>query len=459
MRIRNLFGDWIFYRGALAIAIPVMLQQLIQNLVSLVDNFMVSGLGDISMSGVNVSNQILFVFQIFVNAICISGGIYLTQNYGAGEREGMQQAFRFKLFAGLSSVIVFYIVCRAFPRQILGLMLIGNSQASLILDQSVAYARLIFFMSVPMILSMCIATSLRDIGQVKLPLFISSGAALINTFLNWVFIYGNLGAPRMEVRGAAIATITARVIELIMYLIAIQIIRPEFTFKITRLFDINIGLNKEIAKASAMLLVSEMTWVLAETITTALYNGRGGAEVVSGMAAGFAIANLMFVAFGGVQSAIIVVLGSTLGAGRLDEARKQKTWLLSGTFVLGILMMFMALASTLLVPLVFGRLSSEANEITREVIILIALFMPVWLYLLGQLAVSRAGGDTAMGAVADALITVLVMVPGVIALALFTDTGPIGLYAYVRSVDFIRLIAFHFWLKREAWLKNLTEQS
>jgi Na+-driven multidrug efflux pump len=208
-----------------------------------------------------------------------------------------------------------------------------------------------------------------------------------------------------------------------------------------------------------MLLVSEMTWVLAETITTALYNGRGGAEVVSGMAAGFAIANLMFVAFGGVQSAIIVVLGSTLGAGRLDEARKQKTWLLSGTFVMGILMMFMALASTLLVPVVFGRLSSEANEITREVIILIALFMPVWLYLLGQLAVSRAGGDTAMGAVADALITVLVMVPGVIALALFTDTGPIGLYAYVRSVDFIRLIAFHFWLKREAWLKNLTEQT
>ena len=79
---------------ALLIAIPVMLQQLIQSLVSLIDNFMVSGLGDVSMSGVNVAGQVLFVFMIFVNTICMSGGIFLTQFYGAKDEKGMQQAFR-----------------------------------------------------------------------------------------------------------------------------------------------------------------------------------------------------------------------------------------------------------------------------------------------------------------------------------------------------------------------------
>ena len=79
---------------ALLIAIPVMLQQLIQSLVSLIDNFMVSGLGDVSMSGVNVARQVLFVFMIFVNTICMSGGIFLTQFYGAKDEKGMQQAFR-----------------------------------------------------------------------------------------------------------------------------------------------------------------------------------------------------------------------------------------------------------------------------------------------------------------------------------------------------------------------------
>ena len=80
---RSLFGSWQFYRGALAIALPIMLQQLIQSLVSLIDNFMVSGLGDICMSGVNVAGQVLFVFMVFINAICMSGGIFMTQFYGA----------------------------------------------------------------------------------------------------------------------------------------------------------------------------------------------------------------------------------------------------------------------------------------------------------------------------------------------------------------------------------------
>ena len=128
MTENRLFGSAGFYKKALLIAIPVMLQQLIQSLVSLIDNFMVSGLGDVSMSGVNVAGQVLFVFMIFVNTICMSGGIFLTQFYGANDEKGMQQAFRFKLVFGLA------------------LMLIGNTQAELILAEAVRYIRIMFFM-------------------------------------------------------------------------------------------------------------------------------------------------------------------------------------------------------------------------------------------------------------------------------------------------------------------------
>ena len=88
----RLFGSGMFYKNALVIAVPIMLQQLIQSLVSLIDNFMVSGLGDVSMSGVNVAGQLLFVFMVFLNAICMTGGIFMTQFYGARNREGMGQA-------------------------------------------------------------------------------------------------------------------------------------------------------------------------------------------------------------------------------------------------------------------------------------------------------------------------------------------------------------------------------
>jgi Na+-driven multidrug efflux pump len=94
MREKNLiFGNGKFYKSALTIAVPIMLQQLIQSMVSLIDNFMVSGLGDISMSGVNVAGQVLFVFMVFVNTICMAGGIFLTQFFGAKDKAGMQQCY------------------------------------------------------------------------------------------------------------------------------------------------------------------------------------------------------------------------------------------------------------------------------------------------------------------------------------------------------------------------------
>lgn len=110
------------------------------------------------------------------------------------------------------------------------------------------------------------------------------------------------------------------------------------------------------------MLFSEVLWVISETVTTAVYNGRGGADVVSGMSAGWAIVNLLFVSFGGINTATSVIIGKTLGKGQLDEARKQKTWMLSAAVVFGLFMTGMGGLVTLLTPLVFGHLSQVAQE-------------------------------------------------------------------------------------------------
>ena len=335
----RIFGSGMFYKNALVIAVPIMLQQLIQSLVSLIDNFMVSGLGDVSMSGVNVAGQVLFVFVVFLNAICMTGGIFMTQFYGAGDREGMGQAFRYKLILGFAAFVPYYLVCMAFPRQVLLLMLIGNSQAGPILDEAVKYIRIMFFMGIPVTISMCIASSLRDMGKVRIPLYVTIAATLTNTTLNWLLIYGNLGFPKMGVEGAALATVIARILEFVIFAVIYVRTKPEFAVKAADFVKINRKQFKETLVKGSLVLFCEMVWVLSETITTAIYNGRGGADVVSGMASGFAIANLFFVAFGGIYSATGVILGKTLGAGDLEEARREKTWLLSGSAVFGLLMM------------------------------------------------------------------------------------------------------------------------
>ena len=455
----RLFGSGQFYKKALTIAIPIMLQQLIQNMVSLIDNFMVSGLGDISMSGVNVAGQVLFIFMVYINAICMTGGIFLTQFYGAKDRDGMRQAFIFKLAMGLAAAIPYFLVCVVFPRRVLSLMLIGNTQAEMILDEAVRYIRIMFFMGIPMTISMCIASSLRDMGRVKTPLVVTVIATLTNTAFNWMLIYGHLGLPAMGVRGAACATVIARTLEFIIFIGIYLKVKPDFAIRINRNLRIDGPQFTKTLKKGASILFCEMTWVLSETITTAIYNGRGGADVVSGMASSFAIANLFFIAFGGIYSATGVILGKTLGEGKLEKARSQKTWILSGSAVFGFIMMGFGFVTTLLVPVVFGRLSANAISICRSMVVLMSFFMPVWVYLNAQMAVSRAGGDTAMGAYTDATITIFIMLPLVFCLGFFTGIGPVMMYLCVKLLDFVKIVVFHIWLKKERWLKNLTVRS
>ena len=378
---RRLFGPGAFYKSTLAIAVPIMLQQLIQSLVSLVDNFMVAGLGDVSMSGVNVAGQILFVFMVFLNTVCMTGGIFMTQFFGAGDGEGMGQAFRFKLVMGLAAFVPYFLVTIVFPRAVMSLMLIGNTQADLILNEAVKYMHIMFLMGIPYTISVCIATSLRDMGQVKIPLYVTMAAMLTNAVLNWVLIYGHFGLPRMGVRGAAYATVIARAFEFILFILVYSRLKPAFMIRMADFFKINGRLFRETLKKGALILFCEMVWVFSETITTAVYNGRGGADVVSGMAAGFSIANLLFVAFGGIYSATGVILGKSLGAGKLEKARTEKTWLLSGAAVFGLFVMLFGFGTTLIVPVVYGRLSASAVKICRDMVMLIAILMPFWLYM------------------------------------------------------------------------------
>ena len=456
---KRYFGSPSFYKKVLLIALPVMAQQLIQNMVSLIDNFMVSGLGDVKMSGVNITGQILFIFMVLMNTVCMSGGIFMTQYSGANDKDGMKQAFCFKLIFGFLATCLYSVVCFVFNRRVLSLMVIGNSQASEILDIASEYMFLMGFMGIPMMISASISSSLREIGRVKVPLVISVIATLVNTFLNFVLIYGNLGAPRLEVKGAAYATLIARFIELGLFLGYVLLKNPPFRANITDFLRINFKLILEILKKGSMILFSEMLWVLSETVTTALYNGRGGADVVSGMAASFAIANLFFVSFGGITTSTGVIIGQTLGQGKLNEAREQKRYLLSAAVVFGIFMGAVGFCTLGLIPIVFRNLSAEARHITNLMVALMAALMPLWVYVNTQFAVSRAGGDTALGMWVDGIVNLCFVLPGMFFMAFFTDFGPVAMYGIIKSSDIVKIIIAHFRLKQEKWVNNLAEKN
>lgn len=451
-------GTAPFYRRAISIALPVMAQLLVQNFVSLIDNFMVAGLGDIKMGGVNVAGQINFIFLVLINTICISGGIFMSQYNGAKDREGMQQSFRFKLlFAGFCGV-AYMIVCYIAPRGLFNVMVTVNKDASAILDESVKYSRAVALSWLLMCVSQSIASSLREIEIVKPPLVISIIATLTNTFFNFILIYGNLGAPRLEVQGAAYATVIARAVELLLFVLYCIKKRPGFLFHPLKIFKVRFSLFRLLFEKSLMILYSELFWAISETITNALYNTRGGAEVVSGMAAGFAVANLFFICFNGIVTATNVIVGQELGAGHIEESRKYKNWILTGAIFVGIAFMILGLLSTLLIPIVFMNLTSLAQINARNLVIAAALYLPLWAYINAQFAISRTGGDTTMGVLCDTFANAL-FIGGIFILTFCTTLGPVTMYAIVKLSDIPKCIIAHIWLKKERWLVNLTVNS
>ncbi|OJF77331.1 MAG: MATE family efflux transporter [Treponema sp. CETP13] len=454
--MNNKFGSWSFYKRALLLALPVMAQLLIQNLVSLIDNFMVAGLGDIKMSGVNVSGQINMVYLVLSNTMCVAGGIFMSQYNGAKSDDDMKHVYRYKIVVLMLLGILYFAYCFSGAQWALQFMVRGNANADAIIAQGSLYMKLIAFTWLPLPFSMAISTSLRETGRVKAPLYISVGATLVNTFFNWIFIYGNLGAPRLEVRGAAIATIIARSLEALVFLGYCYITNPPFFSKFRNIFKVRLRLIGNILKKSAMILVSEMSWILVETFTSSIYNGRGGAEVISGMGAGFAIANLFLICISGVQTAIGVMLGGTLGAGKLEEAREQKTWFTSGALVFGMFFGGCCTLGIFMIPVVFGNLSDGARHIATQMLLVNAFYVAVWVYLNVLLGISRTGGDTLMGATMDLSINLLIALPGILLISKYTLWGPVLMFAVIKLADLVKILYATIWMRNEHWIKNLT---
>ncbi len=457
MQKTPLFGNKSFYKEALIIAVPVMVQQLIISLVSLVDNFMVSALGNSMMAAVNVANQINFTFFVFLNVICMAGGIYLAQYKGANDEWGMKQAYRFKLLLTSIIAIVYFFILRFSPDFLIRFMTNGNSAQDEIVHYASNYMKMLSYSVLFMPFSFSISTSFREIGKPTIPLVISVIATFINTFFNWVFIYGNLGAPRMEVEGAALATIIARVFEGVAFLVYARYAKSDFFVGVRSLFKVNFAMFIEIIQKSGLIFLGEIMWAASEMFMTSLYNSRGGAETVAGMAAGFAIANIFYLVFAGIHTTTAVMIGNKLGAGDLEIAEHRAKWIMSGSTIAGIVLGMLMLSSTFLIPLIYGNLSDEAHSITKELLVIVAFYMPIWSLLNAQFGISRAGGDAVFAVLVDVPVTLFAFAPAVALLTFWTGVSAPLIFGLSKLTDFIKLFVAFKILKKKNWVKKLTK--
>lgn len=214
---KKYIGDRAFYRRVVTIVLPIIVQNFITNFVSMLDNIMVGQVGTLPMAGVSIVNQLNFVFCLCIFGASSGAGIFTAQFHGSGDQEGVRNTFRFKMIicSALSILAVAIFYCASAP--LIRLYLTGEGtaeDAAAILGYGQKYLMVMLLGLIPFGITNAYAGTLKETGETFIPMLGGIVAMLTNLVLNYVFIFGHLGAPEMGVEGAALATVIARFVEL-----------------------------------------------------------------------------------------------------------------------------------------------------------------------------------------------------------------------------------------------------
>ena len=315
------------YKKALLLAVPMMVQNGITNAVSLVDNLMVGRLGTESMTAVFIVGQLIFVFNLAIFGGLSGPGIYGAQYYGQGNIKGFQNIFRLKFWICLLCTLVGMLIFIFGGTSLIGLYLHGTTgdiNPDATLQYGLEYLHIMLIGLLPFAVTQIYASSLRETGESFKPMVAGIISVLVDVVFNYFLIYGTFGFPRLEVRGAAIATVLARFVEMSVVVIWSHAKRKEHTFLkgIYRTLWVPLREMQVVIRKGIPIFLNEFLWAGGMAALTQCYSIRG-LQIVAGLNISNAICNLLNVVFVAMGNAVGIIIGQYLGASKFDEAKKN----------------------------------------------------------------------------------------------------------------------------------------
>ena len=330
---RYIITDKAFYKQALMIFIPVLLQSLINSGVNLMDNIMVGTLGEASISAVSLSNQFYGLFNIIVMGLAAAGMVLSSQYFGAGDLRAVRRVFDFVLQLVGVTAILFAVVTYLLPGPIMRLYTADLD----VIEHGIGYLRITAFVYLVHGIAMALQHLVRSTGDAKLGLYVSIASFVVNIGANWVFIFGKLGAPAMGAAGAALGTLIARVVELVFALIYIHKHEKNLNYRPVGLLKLpSKALFKEFIRLGLPIIISDALLALAFNVN-AIILGHMGKAVTAAYAIVMNIDRIATLAIFGLSSCASVILGQTVGRGAFEEAKRQGWTFLALSVIVGIL--------------------------------------------------------------------------------------------------------------------------
>lgn len=461
MRLDRYIGNRRFYRTALSVALPIMIQNGITNFVGMLDNIMVGRVGTVEMTGVSIANTLMFVFNLAIFGAVSGAGIFGAQFYGKGDTAGVRYAFRFKLLECAALLVLGGGVYLLFGRELLLFYLRGEGEQTHIAESlrfGQSYLRIMLLGLPAFALAQCYAGTLRETGKTVPPMAAGLIAVGVNFVCNWLLIFGKLGLPRLGSDGAAIATVLSRYVEAGIVVLWTHL-KPEengFIRGAWRSFHIPGGLAKQILLRGTPLIFNETLWALGQALLLQCYSIRSY-DVVSATNIAFTLGNVCSVAFIAMGAALGILVGQLLGAGKTEEAKDTDRKLIVLTELLCLL--FGGIMATLsgAFPHIYNT-EPEIRTLATRFILINAALMPVQAYANAAYFTLRSGGKTFVTFLFDSVFSCLVVAPVAFVLSRFTAMPVVWLFLCCQSLELLKCVVGFFMIRSGIWIQNIVKE-
>ena len=446
----NMLRDKEFLKKFFKVSFPVMLHALILFIVNFVDNVMISGVSNEAVSAVYAVNQATYILMIAAYGVVIGAGVYIQQFNGANDKVNLKQAFCYKIVIMLIFLLIFITVYYLFGHYLVYFYSHSDKNASVIYELGKEYMYVMILSYIPYCLSIIYTTTVREIGETKYALISGVVAFATNIILNYIFIY----VLEMGVIGAALGTVIARILELVIIVAISHCKKFDFCNQLFKTFGISKKLAKEITKKGVVFLANELFWVIGMTLLSLAYSQRE--NVLSALSVVSSIGNIFNIIFQGLSIGIGVMVGSYLGEGNFKKAKDYAYKVYWLGFLTSVIFGVLIIVLSPVIPLLFKEVDASQKAAATEM--LFAYGFLIWgscMYCCCYVTL-KTGGEAVTTFLIDSGLMWAVAVPLAWILVKFTNISLVYIYSIIVGFDILKFLASYYFVRKDKWLNNLT---
>lgn len=441
-----------FYKRALAVAIPIAVHNLIISSINMADVFMVGQLGESAIAALGISNQLMFLFILFMFGMGSGGSIFISQFYGKKDRVNLHRVIGIMMVPAIAISLLMAGGAVFIPEILMSVF----SKDGEVLDMSSKYLRIVGLSYPLTAVSFIFQIVLRSTDSPRVPMYTSFSALILNVFFNWLLIFGNMGFPSLGIEGAAIATVIARSFETILTVFIAYRRRSAAAAKIKVMLDFKKDLVKRVFVTSMPVFINESVWASGIVALNIIYASLG-TESIASISIMDSVGRISFAAFIGIANAGAVILGTDIGAQKYEQVWEHSKKFSAMSIYAGIVVSFLLFITAPSVISIYN-ISPTVADLAYKTILVWVLIIPIVSFnCLNIVGILRSGGDTKAALWIDIGALWAIGVPAALIGASWFQLPIYWVYLLAKSEEIFK---FFFGMKRylsKKWIRNLVE--